>query len=438
MTLKASGGPIPVEVSSPVPLTAQLLDPMPISLPDDQLSAFWRLRVVNPQNLGDLILKYQVDPEDFAVTADAGGKGTVAHVPFESSARLAVSDGTAAAFAQVQTKDYYRYQAGRGIVWFTTGFLDAFPIHANQVIEWGRFDAEDGHFFRARGAVVYLVERSSVSGAPVDVAVAQADWNVDRMDGSAGAANPSGLTLDVTKGNIYEVRRQQWLSVGDVWVYVNGHLVHVFRHAGLLAVPYMRTAQLPVTARIENVAAAAAGSWRFTCGHVGMEGAVDVPVHPFGWTMPASVNCLNGVEKPLFAIRPKAVFPAAGPTNRSVILPTTLHVSAESQRAAVRLVWDPTSITGATWAVPGEAQSAVEIDTAGTVVVGGTTLLRPFCPQNEGVNVDVSRLFGRFGRRMRQWGSGASAGRDVLAVIGVGEAGASSDIRCSLIWDEVR
>lgn len=430
MTLKLHGAPEPVTIVSPVPVQAAFVTPVPVLVDSDQISAFDRVRVVAPTSVADLVNKYQLDPEDYVVTVDGGAKGSVTHLPLQSAAQLAVSDGTNGAFAQLQTKDYYRYQAGRGLVWLTTAMQDD-ACHANQRREWGRFDDQNGIFFRLQGGTCSLVRRSYVTGAVVDTVVAQAAWNVDPMDGTG----PSGETMNLTYGHIFEVRRMQWLGVGDVAVYVDGHPVHVFHHKGVVAVPYMQTAQLPMTWRIENVGAAAAGSFRYVCAHVGIEGAVEVPVHPYAYSMPASVNCLNGVEKPLFSIRPKAAFPVGGPANRAMVLPTTLHVSSESHRGAVRLVWNPTSLTNSTWAVAGEAQSGVEIDTAATAVVGGSTLLRPFCPQDEGINVDISRLFGRFGRRMRQAGDGS---RDVLTVVGVGEAAPSSDIRCTLVWDEVR
>jgi len=43
----------------------------------------------------------------------------------------------------------------------------------------------------------------------------QEDWNFDTMDGSGGASNPSGVTLDPTKLNVYQINFR-WLGVGEM------------------------------------------------------------------------------------------------------------------------------------------------------------------------------------------------------------------------------
>jgi len=43
----------------------------------------------------------------------------------------------------------------------------------------------------------------------------QEDWNFDTMDGSGGASNPSGVTLDPTKLNVYQTNFR-WLGVGEM------------------------------------------------------------------------------------------------------------------------------------------------------------------------------------------------------------------------------
>jgi hypothetical protein len=46
-----------------------------------------------------------------------------------------------------------------------------------------------------------VVRRSSTSGGVVDDAINQADWNLDKLDGTGA----SGVTLDVTKVFIFVV-----------------------------------------------------------------------------------------------------------------------------------------------------------------------------------------------------------------------------------------
>ena len=60
----------------------------------------------------------------------------------------------------------------------------------------------------------------------------QEDWNVDRMDGSGDEFNPSGMTLDTTKLNVYQIA-MRWLGAGTISYALedqaSGALVYVHR-----------------------------------------------------------------------------------------------------------------------------------------------------------------------------------------------------------------
>ena len=51
--------------------------------------------------------------------------------------------------------------------------------------------------------------------APTNTWIAQTDWNGDVMDGSGSESNPSGILLDKTKGNIYQIG-VQYLGFGAI------------------------------------------------------------------------------------------------------------------------------------------------------------------------------------------------------------------------------
>lgn len=55
------------------------------------------------------------------------------------------------------------------------------------------------------GTTFGILHRSFSSGSTVDTFYPQSSFNVDKLDGSLDANNPSGLTWDKTKGNLVEV-----------------------------------------------------------------------------------------------------------------------------------------------------------------------------------------------------------------------------------------
>ncbi len=84
----------------------------------------------------------------------------------------------------------YAGEAGIGVR------LPALPT-GNQVVRWGLFDEENGVFFGVDGTSSFVAIRR----AGVDTVIPQASWNVDPLDGTG----PSGATLDLSKGNIFQI-----------------------------------------------------------------------------------------------------------------------------------------------------------------------------------------------------------------------------------------
>ena len=70
---------------------------------------------------------------------------------------------------------------------------------------WGYYDDDDGFYF-GKDATGTFIAYKRAGGAVTKVY--QANWNADNMDGNNTEANPSGQTLIVTNGNIFQIRFQ--------------------------------------------------------------------------------------------------------------------------------------------------------------------------------------------------------------------------------------
>jgi len=64
------------------------------------------------------------------------------------------------------------------------------------------------------GASATIVQ-TKAGVASVDTFIPQTDWNGDKMDGTGGTSNPSGVLLDPTKGNVFEIGIQ-YLGFGAI------------------------------------------------------------------------------------------------------------------------------------------------------------------------------------------------------------------------------
>lgn len=387
---------------------------------------FGETRVAFPCTLADNVNKYEVDPRLYGTLTVTGG--TVTHVPAKSAIHIAVT-GTNASRSLLRTHTFYRYQAGKAMH-IRTSVIHDDAGQVNQTRRWGFFDDGDGVYFTLVGTTVNIAVRTSTSGSPVDTLIAQAAWNVDKMDGTG----PSGVTLDVTKGNIYELAFQ-WLGVGSVQYIINGHLVHETDNTNTFNVPYMKTAQLPLSWEVINTGASVIGGFIYVCSTVAADAGTSPERTTFGAFNAADI-VVTTTERPVLSIRPKLTYNSI--PNRMVIIPNLLIASTESGRAGYRLVAN-SILTGAAFNSV-DATSGMEFDVAATSGTGGQTLMRGFLPNTIDVSVpiDLHAFFDEsgLGRIMRLDAFGTIP--DILTVYMINDTTGTINGRASLAWDEIR
>jgi hypothetical protein len=387
------------------------------------------IKVAGLYTLSDLTNKYELDTRQWDTLTATGG--TAVHVPALSALRVSVT-GTSGSTAAICTNTYFKYQAGYTQL-IALSIINSDSGQANQVREWGYFDGYNGLFFRLSGTALNIVERSNTSGSVVDTIIPQNLWNVDKLDGTG----LSSITLDVTKGNLYEIE-VQWYGVGTVRYFIDNILVHESLHANTLTVPYTATAQLPVQFRIANSGASSAGSLTMICARVGAQGQIH---EPFEWSFSAftaSDLLVGTTEIPIMTIRPKSLYNSI--TNRMVILPKVLTVSTEGYKMSWKLIYNAT-LTGASY-TSASALSGVEYDVSATSYSGGELILRGFLNNDiDSDYVDLSPLFDMLGRKLRMpgfAGLGSNTSQDTLTLVATCESVGKTRARANITWVEVR
>lgn len=398
-------------------------NPLVIDLPKYQKSAFDALRVAQNYTLADLINKYEIDSKEYSTSTATGG--TVTHVPAQSAIQLTVT-GTNGSQAQLRTNTFYRYQAGKGLRIKQTVY-HADTGQTNQVRRWGFFDENDGVFWELSGTSFRVVRRTSISGSAVDTAVASGSFSNDSLNGSG----PSGITLDITKGNIFEINLQ-WLGVGTVNFYVNGNLVHQILNANTIAGPYMRTAQLPAAFQVINTGASTGSSMTSICSSVIAEGGESPPEYSY-CAFNSSFITVTTTARPILTIRPKATYNSI--TNRMILIPKLMSIATEGARIGYRLVYNAT-LTGASYSSVSSG-SGTEFDVAATALSGGETLYYGFLANsNDSDQIYIDKLFNIVSRVLRQNAFATSV--DTLTISAVNEAAGSTSVKGSLTWGEIR
>lgn len=319
-------------------------NPMPIGFGNTaQTDAFGRLRVSNPFGIFDSKQIASNDP--YSYEEKLVGTATSTFQYDRSSTYLAI--GTATGDRAVrQTSRYFPYVPGKSHQITCTGVFAAGKTNLSQYIGYG--DDLNGLFFKLQGTTLGVVIRSSVSGSPVDTFVAQADWNIDKLDGTGA----SGVTIDIAKAQIFSIDFQ-WLGVGRIrfGVDIDGILivVHEVLNANIISSVYIATPTLPVRYEIVNTGVTAdASTLEQICCSVSSEGGYSVPGLEFSASTGITRNAVT-TREPILLIRLKSAFPVGEP-NRRIVRVTDYGATTTGNNAYIELVHLHNPTVTATWA----------------------------------------------------------------------------------------
>lgn len=244
------------------------------------LDAFSRLRVATPQTL--FSSKQIYDSQTlFWDDQQVSGTATSTYNTNQASTSLSVSGNVAGSRVR-QTFKRFNYQPGKGQLITMTGVLlgegglGVTGVKRNL----GYFDGYNGLFFQMDGYTAGVVVRSFTSGSTNDNVITQNNWNLDRLDGTGGSNNSSGIKLDFTKAQIFVIDFQ-WLGVGRVrfGFNINGRVFycHQVLNANINSIVYMSSPNLPLRYDITSLGTGNATSAKIIsmCSSVDVEGGYE-------------------------------------------------------------------------------------------------------------------------------------------------------------------
>jgi hypothetical protein len=342
---------------------------------------------------------------------------------------------TAASGSEVvrETTKVFSYQPGKSLLVLSTFVMSSAKTGLRQRV--GYYGAANGYYLEQDGTTVSFVERTSVSGALVNTAIAKASWNVDKMDGTG----PSGITLDLTKSQILFMDLE-WLGVGTVRIgfVINGnfYVCHKFHHANVLATTYITTASLPLRYEITNTGATSGVSTlKQICSTVlseggyqlnGLQQAIGLPV-----ITPRNL-AVAGTFYPIVSIRLKTS------PNRldAIVICTAISIIATS---AGDYNWQliASGITsGGSW-LPAPGGSSVDYNINGTSFTGGRILASGyFSVSNQGsTQVDILKE-ALFKTQLERDGL-ASTPYELTIVVASNAGGGGGNVLASMDWEEI-
>lgn len=229
--------------------------------------------------------------------------------------------------------------------------------------------------------------RTLAGVTPTDTWTTQANWNGDTMDG----AGNSGMILDQTKGNIYQIR-YQWLGFGDVEYYIKSQAtnewtkVHTISYANQNTTPSVYNPSLPICAMVENTSntsdivmyTSSVGGFiegKTNGGHVhhGAENAI---------------TSITTTELPILTIHNKEIYQSK--INRNQIKLIFADISCEHTKPMrIRFRFNAT-LTGASFVDVDTNDSMMSEDTSATAVSGGDIQLSAGLAKSDSRNISLA------------------------------------------------
>lgn len=376
---RESGGSIIYDVvkvqtcsGQPLEVTSSTISPVIITTAGTPASdAFGRARVSEPLTLFDSSHRYS----DNGLWATATGVSSDA--TFDADAGLVNLNvpTTSGAYVKRETKKVFSYQPGKSLLVIST--FDMSPAKTNLRQRVGYFNDDNGIYLQLEDSTLSFVERSLVTGSVTETVANQADWNVDKLDGTG----PSGITLDITKAQILWMDIE-WLGLGTVRLgfVIDGLFIHChsFHHANRIASTYITTASLPLRYEIENLNnTASVSTLKQVCSTViseggyelrGRQGAIGTPL-----STPRDLTATD-VAYPVVSLRLKS----SPDRLDAIVIPTAASILGVGNNSFFAWTLQSNATTsGGTWTSAG-ADSSVEYNLSGVSSSGGRTLAKGY------------------------------------------------------------
>ncbi len=398
--------------------------------------AFGRLRVSNPLTLFDSFHRYQ-DNGKFA-TSNSGTSNTQYQV---NQSVVDLNVGTASGDkCYRESKRVFAYQPGKSLLIMNTFAMNTQKTNLRQRV--GYFNSENGIFLENDGTGNYLVLRTYINGIVEETRVAQANWSIDKFDGT-GQSSQSGHTargsLDITKANIFWIDIE-WLGVGDVrcGFVVDGLMIpaHIFHNDNINPTTYMTTAILPIRLEIENTGTTVSASkMKQICSTVVSEGGYTLEGKSRSVSIPtATAKDLPtaGTFTPILSIRLKDSFKDAIAVLKDVEFFGVTNNTSYRYKIIIGGTLD-----GASWN-SANTESSIEYDIAATTVTGGRDAQIGYLNVSAGagaqsVNLERNTLFAY---QLERDPFAASNNGIIITLAGTGSAN-GSDAVGAVTWEEI-
>ncbi len=223
-----------------------------------------------------------------------------------------------------------------------------------------------------------------------DTAVAQSSWNHDVMDGSG----PSGMTLDPTKGSVYQIR-YQWLGFGLLSFYIEHDgtgeliLVHHIHYTNINTIPSIDNPTLPLCIATKNTSNTSDIVLKVGSMAGFVEGRDVLSGLPHSLSIEST--SISTTETPVLTIHSHDIYQST--LNRVKVKMTSGSVSTDGTKNSIIRIRKNAILTGPVAFTALDSNiSTIHRDTTATGVSGGTIVFAEGAEKVGFVDIDLEKL----------------------------------------------
>ncbi|PFJ05356.1 hypothetical protein COD67_10200 [Bacillus cereus] len=276
---------------------------------------------------------------------------------------------TSSSSAKIETIKALRYTPGLGaLIRFTAVFTTGIP-NSTQIIGIG--DDLDGFFFGYNGASFGILRRQNGT----DNWIPQSDWNTDQFNGTG----TSRVTLNPSLGSVYTIQ-YQWLGFGDIRFFIENPitgdptLVHIIRYSNANTIPSIMNPTLPIMAQVINTT----NTNNIVLQTSSAIGIIEGNGNTNSLVTRNSFNntkiAIGTTQISIFTLQNKTIFQSK--LNRvRVQFDMLSFLGSANQNVIFSVVKNPTLGGAPIFTDISTDTSVIAVDTSGTTVTGGTTVL---------------------------------------------------------------
>lgn len=209
------------------------------------------------------------------------------------------------------------------------------------------------------------------SNAATDTWITQANWNGDTMDGNGA----SGMTLDQTKGNVYQIR-YQWLGFGKIQFFIEHdedglfELVHEIKYTNTSILPSVQNPTLPFCMMVQNTSNTT-DLVMFSSSMAGFTEGRSIEVHPVRFSISAEDTDIDEATlQPILSIRNNVIFASSENRTRMKLQFTVAATSAGNKPVTIHFHKN-VDLTSTSWVAINGGNSVISYDISATAVSGG-------------------------------------------------------------------